>query len=282
MAERATLIHVGPRGMMEKSSKSPYFNEASGSVPNRSQKYEINTAVEALDFNLEPTHAQTSHFLPSPSPLTYESPSNPDYFNFDLLDEVDQENPDHRPAYPLQKGKERQQGFEGTSSHETLPSGNDDHSSDDYGMDDDNDFNNPLFLEEIDVLEKAALQYPRKTSTSDPPLSGIGTKSSSGKPLTERPSVPPSQAKMSRKNPHSQRYALPAHVIEIEDSDDEMEELDDKENEPVPTRHVRRRLEHSKAPEASGVSLQTQLSQKGRPIILATNPDDIIDLSDSD
>lgn len=62
-------------------------------------------------------------------------------------------------------------------------------------------------------------------------------------------------------------------VITIEDDEDEGY---DKENIPVPTRHVRRRIEEN------ATSGSTNRGGKAKPIVLAKFESDVIDISDSD
>ncbi|KDR78871.1 hypothetical protein GALMADRAFT_137857 [Galerina marginata CBS 339.88] len=297
-AERATLTFAGS----QKKGTSSYFNgnaAASGSGSSRRPKDDINTAVENLDFNFEPTGGQMRRTFLHSSPAG--SPTQADPFDFDFLDEVGQENKRPPPQAAINKGKGRADVSMGGSSLQPPHRIGDDASSD-YGMDDDKDFANPNFLEDLDKLEKAALQ------TAHPPSSGSGSGSVSGShgssllssssvALTDKNSVivksrPPAVMPPSTHAPRSTVHH--DEIIEIDDSDDDMIlEADDKENEPVATRHVRRRTEDDG--NEAGVSSRSStfasqirskppmLSQKtGRPIVLATNADDIIDLSDSD
>lgn len=275
MAERATLVFAGSQP--KRSITSEYFNGnaiASGSGSTRSKSREINNAIDELDFNFEPTGRQLSRTLPSPEYFqSYEPSANNDPFDFDFLDEMDQEN-QPPTSIPSDKGKARQTSVPTSHLSTTMQ---DDPGSDDYGMDDSNDFD-PAFLEECAKIERDAIS---KTSAVHSPSSiPVSTSVSGSSASVSMPSAP----KISL--PSTNAVSRIANVIEIDDSDDEVLEPDDKENEPVATRHVRRRTNAAVADTGPSQSqnhrYQNVRKKTGQPIILAINPDDIIDLSDSD
>ncbi|KAG6856895.1 hypothetical protein H0H87_012476 [Tephrocybe sp. NHM501043] len=109
-------------------------------------------------------------------------------------------------------------------------------SSDEY--DDGDMFDNDIFAD-LDAIEKAYVDAPNPLPAS---LAGSG----------------PNAGESTDHN-----------VIEI-DSDE-----DDKENTPVPTRHVRRRV-------GGGLAQGNRGGQTGRPVVLAKTAEDIVELSDSD
>lgn len=259
-AEQATLVFAGSQS---KNTTSAYFNGnaiASGSSTTRLRSQEINTAVDELDFNFEPTGRQLSRILPSPDYFNDEDP-----FDFDLLDEMDQEN---QPPVSTDKGKGRQDPSSVPKASTTV---HDDASSDDYGMDDLDDLD-PSFLEECDKIEKSVIT---KTGSAHP--SSSTTVSSIPTTNSSIYVPPPPNAVRSSGIPRI------VDVIEIDDSDDEIFEADDKENAPVATRHVRRRTDPDTQPSQSqNHGSQNTRKKTGQPVVLATNPDDIIDLSDSD
>ena len=109
-------------------------------------------------------------------------------------------------------------------------------------------------LEKLDAVEKEAY------------ASGNGTRSKSSQPQA---------------NCSSSVAVASRDVITIEDDEDEG---DDKENFPVPTRHVRRRTEDGVGEfSGSGPGGSQRARQPNRPIVLAKTVSAIIDLSgDSD
>ncbi|KAJ3515428.1 hypothetical protein NLJ89_g1768 [Agrocybe chaxingu] len=284
-AERATLVHAGTKKAT--NTTSSYFNSgntiASSSRALRSGQLDpaINKAVEDLDFNFVPTTRQLMRTFSSPSPSpSPESKAEQDKkdasFDFDLLDEVDQEN-EPPPAQPANcKGKGRADSLPSTFQSQAKPKAFVvDSDSDDYGMMDDGDiYEDAEFLENLNEVEQKALgrtSIAPPSSTLSMPGGGQASTDSSTLASSRTPSSP----------------MRTGEVIEIDDSDEEMF-ADDKENEPVATRHVRRRTEEnedifrSRATLGSGARSQgPALSQKtGRPIVLATSLSDVIDLSD--
>ena len=285
MAERATLIHAGT-SQSNSATPSCFSSGATAGSGHtlRSSAFEVNKVVEHLDFNMKPTGRQLSRTLPSPSP---EPPANnqhtrlePSPFDFNFLDGADEnQRPGIQPSKNNDKGKGPMQVDHPTKN--PVHRGGD--SSDEYGfMDDENDFADANFLGDLDRVEKAALEasyssgsVPRSSSMSG--SAGVSSSLASsyvmvdnGKGTTKPTGEPSMQV---------------SDVIEIDDSDEEMLEPDDKENQPVPTRHVRRRTEDGIAgpafslPSAQPQSQRTSQKSK-RPVVLATNPEDIIDLSD--
>ncbi|CAA7266958.1 unnamed protein product [Cyclocybe aegerita] len=280
-AERATLVHAGTKKAT--NTISSYFNNgnttASSSRALRSGQLglTINKAVEELDFNFVPTTRQLMRTFsspsPSPSPESKAAQDKKDAsFDFDLLDEVDQEN-EPPPAQPSNyKGKGRANPLPSTSQSQAEPKAFVvDSDSDDYGMMDDGDiYEDAEFLENLNEVEQKALgrtSAAPPSSTFSVPRSGQASTGSSTLASSRTPSSP----------------MRTGEVIEIDDSDEEIF-ADDKENEPVATRHVRRRMEENESIFRSRATFGSQapaLSQKtGRPIVLATSLSDVIDLSD--
>jgi RecQ-mediated genome instability protein 1 len=232
---------------------------------------------------MKPTGRQLSRTLPSPSP---EPPANnqhtrlePSPFDFNFLDEAGaNQRPSIQPPKNNYKGKGSMQVDHPTKT--PVHRGGD--SSDEYGfMDDENDFADASFLGDLDRVEKAALEasYSSLSVPRSSSMSGSGGVSSS----LASSYVMVDKGKGTTK-PTGEQAIHASDVIEIDDSDEEMLEADDKENQPVPTRHVRRRTEDGIAGPAFTLPSQPQsqrMSQKSkRPVVLATNPEDIIDLSD--
>ena len=284
-AERATLVHAGASQSNDATTSCFGSGATAGSSHTlRSSAFEVNKVVEHLDFNMKPTGRQLSRILPSPPP---EPPANnqparlePSPFDFDFLDETDE---NQRPGIQPSKNSDKGKGPMEVDHPPKNPVHRGGDSSDEYGfMDDENDFADANFLGDLDRVEKAALEasYSSGSVPRSSSISGSGGVSSSlassyvmvdkGKGTTKPTSEPATQA---------------SDVIEIDDSDEEMLEADDKENQPVPTRHVRRRTEDGIAgpafPLPSAQPRSQRMSQKSkRPVVLAINPEDIIDLSD--
>ena len=275
VAERATLLYAG--ASQSNSATSSCLGSGSGHTL-RSSAFEVNKVVEHLDFNMKPTGRQLSRTLPSPSPeppaTNQHTRLEPSPFDFDFFDEAGgNQRPGIQPPKNNDKGKGPMQIDHSTKN--PVHRGGD--SSDEYGfMDDENDFANASFLGDLDRVEKAALEasYSSVSVPRSSSMSGSGAASSSlassyimvdkGKGTTKSTGEPATQA---------------SDVIEIDDSDEEMLEADDKENKPVPTRHVRRRTEDGIAGPAFPSQQRTSQKSK-RPVVLASNPEDIIDLSD--
>jgi len=240
------------------STSSPYFrgnSEASNFIGKKS----VNAPVQQLDFNFESTWRQVQPTLPSPP---YDPPNVS--FDFDFFDDLDQEN---QPPLPDDKGKGRQI---------SAPMVIDDLGSDEYDMDDENDFADPMFLENIDKLEKAALQRGTSViSTNNPPSGSVsilgGSTTSDVSLRTSARIITGGSSVKARTAPLA---TMEDDVIEIDDSGDEILEAEDKENAPVPTRHIRRKIETKEH------SQNQSRSQRNRPVILAAHPEDVIDLSD--
>ena len=236
--------------------------------------------VENLDFNFSPTMRQATRlYRPSPStsvdiPLKVQLQQQQDNsFDFDLLDEIDpdqnqppvQQKPSSAalPSSRNLKGKGR---AEPCSSFVDQPTKSlskiDDASSDDYGMMgiDDNDFADVEFLENLDRVEMEALgsgdtngAYVSSTA------GGVGLPSSSvsmGGPsgsgssyvFVDGDKKTSSSASVAAPIISSSSSTKPIERLEIieigsSDEDDEMLGTDEKENEPVATRHVKRRTE---------------------------------------
>lgn len=129
----------------------------------------------------------------------------------------------------------------------------------------------PVFLARVDAVERDA--YSRTEKILPAPSA---TSSRSGSLALG------GQSQMSAvgvRSASSRNAGQVIDVITIEDDEDE----DDKENSPVPTRHVRRRTED----RGGGFGIRgpppTQRAREpGRPAILARTASDVIELSDSD
>lgn len=124
--------------------------------------------------------------------------------------------------------------------------------SDDFDFGDmDDQFDDPSFLQELAKVEKATV-----------------SKLSSSQPLQSRPA------------PHPPKVV---EVIDLTDSEsDDNMEADDKENEPVATRHVRRRVTSEDDFEISSPvrSQKPSASQGNYGRVKNTQPVEVIDLSD--
>ena len=193
-------------------------------------------------------------------------------------------------------------------------------------MGDDHDFADAEFLEKLDKVEMEALMVdgphvPSAEGAGFPSSSVLGfgrmgessvSGSGSGSYVIVHGGKKPSSSDSASAPIISSSKKAIEHldIIEIEssDEDDEMLGTDDKENEPVATRHVKRRTEDldegmketgrglfanqgwnpplnggSSGRRNGGLGIQSQdLIQGLKPRVLGTRPDDVIDLSDSD
>lgn len=357
-AERSALTYAA--ASQNDTTSSYHFNKTN----RKRDPDDVNMDVENLNFNFSPTTRQLARtYRPSPStsvdiPLRVQlqQRQNDRSFDFDLLDEIDQD--ENQPPPPPQqpsssaaaiavpppppsrdlKGKGRVEPFSPFSIEKARKrslslSKIDDASSDDYGMMgiDDNDFADAEFLEKLDRVEMQALLSGGDANGSShgatsagvgllPSSSGsIGGPSGSGsgsassyvlvdgdKQISSSVSAPIASASSSS----STKPIKPMEIIEIDsDEDDEMLGTDDKENEPVAIRHVRRRTEDQDeglrergrglfasqgwnplpsdgggGRRNGGLGSQSQNRSLGlKPrAVLATSPKDVIDLSDSD
>ena len=137
----------------------------------------------------------------------------------------------------------------------------------DFFEDDSMDFD-PKFLEGLDTIEKEA--YNRITA---PPSSALLSISRSSDKSCSSAVALPSMGISAIQT---------TEVITIEDDEDG--DADDKENVPVPTRHVRRRTEADGRGGlgARALSGSQRSRDPARPTILAKTASAVIDLSDSD
>jgi RecQ-mediated genome instability protein 1 len=138
----------------------------------------------------------------------------------------------------------------------------------DFFEDDSMDFD-PKFLEGLDTVEKEA--YDRIVV---PPSSALVSNSESSDKSCSSTAALPSTGR-------SVNQAIDVITIDEDDSGD----AEDKENVPVPTRHVRRRTEDDVRGDGLGtraLSGSQRARNPGRPIILAKTASAVIDLSDSD
>ena len=340
--ERNTLTKTAAS---QNNTASSHFHKNIKCDPDDVDPYDLNMEVENLDFNFSPTTRQTTRLYrpPSPStsldvPLNVQTQRQDKSFDFDLLDEI---VPDENQPPPLaQQTQQKKPSFTTLPpSHDLKGKGRakpssgsllkvDDASSDDYGMMgiDDNDFADADFLANLSRVEKEALSSGKDTNESQVSNAGgvdssfmsmggssgsfivvDGEKNSgSGSGSGSGPGPAPIPSSSS-----SLKAAEQLEIIEIGSSDDEMLGTDDKENEPVATRHVKRRTEDLDAGarergrglvasqgwnpgiggatrKTGGLGTQSQnqnRSQKGnqslksRALVMSS---DVIDLSDSD
>ena len=239
--------------------------------------------IENLDFNFSPTTRQLTRLhRPSPStsvdiPLSVQiSQRRQDKsFDFDLLDEIDpdenqpppraQQKPSSIAVLPTSrdlKGKGRAEPCSSANRHQGSLSKIDDASSDDYGMMgiDDNDFADADFLANLNRVEMEALSGgggDTNGSQHVPDAGGVGLPMSIGgssgsfvvvegdKKSSSSSSASASAPITSSSSSSSSKPAGHREIIEIgsSDEDEDMLSTDDKENEPVATRHVKRRTE---------------------------------------
>jgi hypothetical protein len=337
-AERNTLTYAATS---QNNTSSHYFNKNNS----KRDSDDVNMDVENLGFNFLPTARQlTRLYRSSPStsvdvPLRSQSQRQQEKsFDFDFLDEIDPDQ--NQPPAPAQqesssrvtlappldlKGKGRAEPYSPfVDQSKKSQCKIDDAGSDDYGMMeiDDNDFANPKFVEDLYRVEMEALggrdtngaQAPSLVEGVGLPSSSVSMGESSGsyvlvdgdKKISSSASISAPITSSSSTKPIKQ-----LEIIEIDsDEDDEMLDTDDKENEPVATRHVKRRMEDldeevrergrgllasqgwdpplSGSSRITGLKSQTQnqnRSQNGtqglKSRVLAMS-EDVIDLSDSD
>ena len=338
-AERNTLTYAATS--QNNTTSSHYFNKNNS----KRDPDDINMDVENLGFNFSPTARQlTRLYSPSPStsvdvPLRLQLQQQDKSFDFDFLDEVDPDQ--NQPPAPAQqepssfvtlapsrdlKGKGRAALYSPfVDQSKKLLSKIDDAGSD-YGMMgiDDDDFTNPGFLEDLDRVEMEALggggtngaQAPSLVEDVGLPSSSVSMGEFSGSGsyvLVDGDKQISSSASISALiTSSSSTQPIEQEIIEIgsSDEDDEMLDTDDKENEPVATRHVKRRMEDldegmrergrsllasqgwdpplSGSSRKTGSKIHTQnqnRSQNGsqglKSRVLAMSAD-VIDLSDSD
>ena len=251
--ERNTLTYSAA---FQNNTTSSHFNKNNG----KRNPDDINIDVENLDFNFSPTTRQLTRLhRPSTStsvdmPLSEQKTQQRQdkSFDFDLLDEI---NPDENQPPPLTqtrqkpssfaappprdlKGKGRAQPCSGSLSKKV-----DDTSSDDYGMMgiDDNDFADADFLENLSRVEMEALSSGGGDA-NEPNAGGMGLSPSFMSMGDSSGSFVVVEGDKKTSSSSSSKPTEYLEIIEIGSSDDEMG-TDDKENEPVATRHVRRRTE---------------------------------------
>ena len=294
-AERNTPTHAAAS---QNNTTSSHFNKNNSKCdPDGVDPDDVNMDVENLDFNFSPTTRQlTRLYRPSPStsvdlPLRVqvEQRRQDNSFDFDLLDEIDPD--ENRPPPPAQqrpsnaalaprdlKGKGRAEPCSSINQRPGSRSKIDDAGSDDYGMMgiDDNDFANVEFLQNLDRVEMEALSSGGDTNGSQVPNAGgvglssslmsmggssgsfvvvEGDKKTSSSSSGSVPVTSSSSSSSSKPTEHPE-------IIEIgsSDEDDEMLGADDKENEPVATRHVKRRTE----------DLDEGVKERGRGLVAAS------------
>lgn len=302
LPSRSSAINHSASQSSKTSTTSSYFNTkttnsgATSSKSGRSKEERdkaIALALQSIDCppttrQLVPSTAsssQRSATLVNDAPHDHEDQRDPS-FDFDLLDQF--ENDENEPpasSSSLAKGKgssSLQPAFESASTKNVCEERG---GSPDYFMSDD-DRLDPAVWDKLDEMETAGSGMPQNTAkTPDPSHNGAaagGTGPSSG---------------VRRAGALSKQRS----VIEIEDSDEdkgeEMLEADDKENEPVQARSVRRRVDRDvdeveilgpPVPMSQRIGSQRTASQRtasqrtGRPAARSQNPVDVISLSDSD
>ena len=175
-------------------------------------------------------------------------------FDFDLLTELD--DSENAPPKPSQyKGKGRAMYPYSPLKHHP-PDG---HSSD-YGIDEENMFEDDGFWEVLDRVEKEALKDGERPNTQSISYVGDG--------YSQRLSTGPATPSLASGN----------DVIELEDSDEDA----NKENAFVPMRHVRRKTEElsrGRSPTTASQNKRQLSSQRRKKV---TTPCEVIDISDSD
>jgi RecQ-mediated genome instability protein 1 len=141
--------------------------------------------------------------------------------------------------------------------------------SDGFG-DDGMDFDAEL-LRGLDMIEKEAYANAARMEMIPSPPSAIasisGSSSCSGIGKPQSFAVPTTRS-----------TAQAVEVITIED-DNENGNAEDKENVPVPTRHVRRRTDNNDQDGSAGLRRQ-KARETGKPTLSITSASSIIDLSD--
>jgi len=241
------------------NSTSPHFPFSGPQVNVLSVENVRSAKGRSMGLNLQPTIRQTAPNLPSPPTQEPDEAS----FDFELLDELDENQPPSKPIANSNKGKGR--ATDATTTKTRAELSDEFPSSDDYGIGDMNDD----FWRELDEAEASADRSsfcaPATTSSSSSGLgsswSAVGRKTG-GVTTRDMPLA----------------LSAPLEVITI-DSDDDPMSAEDKENVPVPTRHVRRRTEDDWEGFSGGGLTQRR---DGRPVVLATNPNDILVLTDSE
>lgn len=277
-AQRATLAFAGSKDI-KPASASRYFDNTgraaeSSALSKAARDQAITVALQGnnLDFTLTPTPRQLVRTIPTSPPVPRPSESN-GAFDFDLLDEfgVD-ENQAPPPRVDKGKAPDRHQPL---FLPDTPPAKVQElfANSDDYAMDD--DFPPDFRWDDVDEVEKAAASVPGSSNIGRHTTPSSGVHSSHTMIDTSTEDRKPSLSRINSAGPAAPPRVL-LDVIEIDDSDEEME---DKENQPVPARHVRQRM----TKERPSFGAAPALSQRtGRPVVQAVNPDDVIDLSDSE
>jgi RecQ-mediated genome instability protein 1 len=237
------------------NSISPHFPFSGPQINVLSVENARSAKGRGMGLNLQPTIRQTAPNLPSPPTQEPDEAS----FDFELLDALDENQPHSTPIVNSNKGKGR--AADATTTKTGAELSEEFPSSDDYGIDNMNDD----FWRELDEAEASADRSAPATTFSS--SSGLGSswsavgRKTGGVATRDTPAL-----------------SAPLEVITI-DSDDDLTSAEDKENVPVPTRHVRRRTEDGW--EGLGGGGLTQ-RREGRPVVLATNPDDILVLTDSE
>ena len=271
--DRERRLSAAERNTLASTSVSQTTAASSHYFDSKRNPDGVNPDVENIDFHLSPTTRQlTRSYRPSPStsvdiPLRVQlQRRNDQSFDFDLLDEIDQDENQpppsgqrpfgaaNTPPLPSRdlKGKGLAEPFTPffVDRHRKSLSKIDDASSDDYGMMgmDDNDFADAEFLENLDRVEMEALLGSGGPNRSG----GVGLPGSSGSGsglgLSYVLVDGDKQTSLSASAPivsSTSSSIKQLNIIEIgsSDEDDEMLGTDDKENEPVTTRHVKRRTE---------------------------------------
>ena len=240
------------------TSISPYFSMTGApkvGAQSRAKQLDNGLGTTDIDLLLSPKRREVHRpfLITSPPPLA--GPEDEGFWANDNGGPANGDNTKEASGKQAEQGKGKGKEKPTSYSAEDL---------DDF-EDDSMDFD-PKFLEGLDTIEKEA--YNRMTapppSSALPSTSGSSNNSTMALPSTGKSTI---QA---------------IEVITIEDDEDG--DAEDKENVPVPTRHVRRRT----GDDGSGglgtrvLSGSQRSRDPGRPTILAKTASAVIDLSDSD
>lgn len=239
---------------MEPRRKRPTSNSLVDSTPSnpRSIKSLPNRLRKSGEISEMDKKPEAESIPPGPGQRVQNPPTREKRasFDFDLLTEVDDtENAPPRPS--KHKGKGRAMDQHSTQKRH-LPDGY----SSDYGIDEENMFEDDGFWEVLDRVEKEALEDGERSNTQSK-----SKVDSDGDSYSKRRST-----------------ALPTPVASANDVielDDDSDEDANKENAFVPMRHVRRKTEELVRGRSPTSHKRQSSSQKKKKA-------DVIDISDSD
>jgi RecQ-mediated genome instability protein 1 len=243
------------------TSISPYFSATRPSNSNsQSTAKQPDNGLGATEINVIPPpkgrEAQIPLFIASSPPLA--RPEDENFWANDDGSPIGRGDAKHGIWLPENKQLELEKDNGISPRMEDL----------DLFEDDSMDFD-PKFLEGLDTVEKEAYDRivppPSSALTFNPESSDKSRSSTAASPSTGR------------------SIGQVIDVITIDEDDDG--DAEDKENVPVPTRHVRRRTEDDVRGGRQGtrtLSGSQRARNPGRPTILAKTASAVIDLSDSD